>query len=109
MKEQQLEEEDESGPEVDETIYMAADGEQKMVGGFGWNHAILDTDCKKSVAGTRWTEEYIKALSRKDKKEVKMGSNKGKQRFKFGGGMVCESKTVISAPVEIGGKKNRLS
>merc|ERR1712059_87702 len=45
------------------------DEERKLMGGFRWNYAILDTGCNKSVAGTRWTEEYIKRLSSNDKKD----------------------------------------
>ena len=101
-------EEDESDEDVDEAVYIATKEEQKLLGGFGWNHAILDTGCNKSVAGMRWTEEYIQALSIKDRKEVRASSMEGKQRFKFGGGTVFEAKVTISAPVQIGEKKYKL-
>jgi len=68
-------EQSEEESEVDEAVFMAADEECKLLGGFGWNYAILDTGCNKSVAGTRWTEEYIKALSNKDRQKVKRGGN----------------------------------
>ena len=60
----------EEGSSDDESV-MTADEERKLIGGFGWNYAILDTGCNKSVAGMRWTEEYIRRLSSEDRKKVK--------------------------------------
>ena len=57
--------------EMDETVLMVAGDGRDLLGGFGWNYAILDTGCNKSVAGMRWTEEYIRRLSSEDRKKVK--------------------------------------
>ena len=48
---------------VDDPIFIT-NNKHKMIGGFGWHHAIIDTEYNKSVAGDKWTEEYIRALSK---------------------------------------------
>ena len=66
---------------IDEAVYMASEDENDMLGGLGWNYAILDTGCNKSVVGNRWTEEYLAALSDADRKKVKTKEVDGKQKF----------------------------
>ena len=35
---------------------------EALIGGFGWNFAIIDICCTRSVVGSRWTEGYFAAL-----------------------------------------------
>jgi hypothetical protein len=46
---------------IDDAIYYSSKDEENILGDFGWNFAIIDTGCNRSVAG-RWTEEYLAAL-----------------------------------------------
>ena len=45
-----------------------------------WNVAILDTGCNRSVAGRRWTEEYITVLG-EDKRKVRTKETSGGAGF----------------------------
>ena len=49
---------------------MACHDKDDILGGFGWNYAILDTGCNKSVAGNMWMEEYLAVLRNKDRRKV---------------------------------------
>ena len=48
----------------------------------------LDIGCNRSVAGRRWTDEYMAALGEKDKRKVKTKEVTNRQKFRFGGGKV---------------------
>ena len=75
---------------VDDLIFITID--DGMMGGFGWHHAIIDTGCNKSVAGDKWIEEYIGALSDEQMKKVTAIKPNKPQKFKFGGGTVCQQR-----------------
>jgi hypothetical protein len=93
---------------IDETVYMVSKEEDNILGGFGWNFAILDTGCNKSVAGRRWTEEYLAVLGEADKEKVQIKEVDVKQKFRFGGGKVCVATKEVKAPVSIGNKRYKL-
>ena len=54
---------------INEAVFYSS-REKNMLGGFGWNFAILDTGCNKSVAGSEWTKEYLAALGDTDRSKV---------------------------------------
>ena len=38
---------------IDDAVFFLSKDEDNSLGGFGWNVAILDTGCNRSVAGRR--------------------------------------------------------
>ena len=47
---------------IDDAVFYSSKGVRNMLGGFGWNYAIIDTGCNKSVAGKEWSDENLAAL-----------------------------------------------
>ena len=86
---------------IDEAVFYSSK-EKNMLGGFGWNVAIIDTGCNKSVAGREWSKEYLDALGDEDRRKVVIEDVPGGQKFRFGGGKVFDAKREIRAPVMIG-------
>merc|ERR1712112_583396 len=80
-------------------------GGSNMLGGFGWNYAIIDTGCNKSVAGNEWSEKYIAALGDKHRSKVVITDVKDGQKFRFGGGRVVVARKEITAPIMLGNKR----
>ena len=77
---------------------------RRILGGFGWNYAIIDVGCNRSVAGKTWSEEFFAALRDKDQKKVVIRDVSNGQKFRCGGGKVFAAKKEIKAPVMIGSK-----
>ena len=93
---------------IDDAVFYSSKGERNMLGGFGWNYAIIDTGCNKSVAGKEWSDEYLAALGDRDRNKVVIKEVKDGQKFRFGGGKVFATEKEIRAPVMIGNKKYSL-
>merc|ERR1712112_337034 len=86
---------------IDEAVFYSG-REESMLGGFGWNFAILDTGCNKSVAGSEWTKEYLAALGDIDRSKVVSTDVRDGQKFRFGGGKVFAAEQEVRAPVMVG-------
>ena len=69
---------------------------------------ILDSGCKRSVAGRKWTEEYIAALGEKDKRNVRTKEVTIGQKFRFRGEQVFTATEEVRALVIIGSKRFNL-
>ena len=72
-------------------------------------YSLLSMATNRSVAGRRWTEEYLVALGEKDRKKVVIKEVTNGQKFIFSGGNVCTAKEEVKAPVMIGNKRYSLS
>ena len=86
---------------IDDAVFYSSK-EKNMLGGFGWNVAIIDTGCNKSVAGREWSKEYLAALGDEDRSRVVIKDVPEGQKFRFGGGKVFAAEKEIRAPVMIG-------
>merc|ERR1712112_600552 len=93
---------------IDETVFYSSK-ERNMLGGFGWNVAIIDTGSNKSVAGREWTEEYLAALGDKDRSSIVNKDVRNGQKFRFGGGKVVTAEKEIKVPVRVGNNRYKLS
>ena len=69
-------------------------------------HAVIDSACKHSLAGSVWMEEYLKTLSQEERKEVKEESCS--MSFRFGDGVEVVSNVKVTIPVVFGGTKCKL-
>ena len=67
-------------------------------------HALLDSGCSKTVAGSQWYEKYYDELSDFDKQSVSETSS-SKSSFKFRDGVTKKSIKRVTMPCYIDGKR----
>ena len=70
-------------------------------------HAIIDTACKHTLAGTIWMEQYMNTLSDKEKQGVVQKSCD--LSFRFGDGKETRALCTMDIPVNLGGTKCNLN
>ena len=66
------------------------------------SEAFVDCACPTTVAGSRWTKDYIEKLSRSQKEKVRAETSK--RVFKFGGGEKRSSKVAVTLPCNLAGR-----
>ena len=67
------------------------------------NRAVLDSACTSTVSGKSWYNNYVKTLSRKGRKKLKITPSS--KVFKFGDGEKKPSLKSVRLPVTIAGMK----
>ena len=69
-------------------------------------HAVVDSACKHTLAGSVWMDEYLGTLSDTEKEEV--SEEECSMRFRFGDGVEVKSEVMVTIPVCIIGTKCRI-
>ena len=72
-----------------------------------WNCGLLDCGATKTVCGEIWLEEYLKALTEEEKREIRDYSSKS--LYRFGDGEQIQATRGTSIPAIIGNTKVRIN
>ena len=87
-------------PTVNITLFQSTPAVSEFLGEtFG--HAVIDTACKVTLAGSVWVEQYLNTLSEKDRREVV--EEPCDMSFRFGDGVETKARSKVVLPVNLGG------